>query len=61
MKTLEKRFSSLYCPNCGIKLMGYATEEGVLKIQCSSCGVIIVSGKKSKKRELNIRVINTMY
>ena len=59
MKTLEKRFSSLYCPNCGIRLMGYATEEVILKIQCSKCKVIIVSSKKPKRREINIRVINT--
>lgn len=60
MKTLEKRFSSLYCPNCGARVRGYATEEGILKFQCSNCKVIIVSSIKPKKREIDIRVRNTM-
>ena len=48
---------SMYCPNCGHKLVGYKDADGGTRIECDRCKVVMFSKKKSVKHETIIRVI----
>ncbi|MBQ3213950.1 MAG: hypothetical protein IJB10_02965 [Clostridia bacterium] len=46
---------TMYCPNCGHKVMGYKDKDGVIKIVCNRCKCFIVS--KYHKKATNIKVV----
>lgn len=48
---------SMYCPNCGHKLIGYKDADGGTRIKCDRCKVVMFSKFKSSKKETVIRVI----
>ena len=47
---------SLFCPNCGHKVIGYQSADGALRIICERCGSKIYS-KQMKKTEVTIKFI----
>ena len=47
---------SMFCPNCGHKIIGRKGDDGSLKIQCNRCKVAIFSKPKGA-REINIKLI----
>ena len=57
MKNVKYETVSLYCPNCGHRIVGLRGEDGSLKITCDRCRVSIFS-KPKNVREINIRITN---
>lgn len=50
--------ASLFCPNCGQKIVAYKCKDGALRVICSKCYVKLFSKQRSK-REINIKMIAT--
>ena len=48
---------SLFCPNCGHKIIGTKDDDGSLRIQCNRCKAAIFSKPKGE-REINIKLIS---
>ncbi len=40
-----------HCINCGQVLTGYRNENGLVKLQCARCGLVMVSKRISRRRE----------
>ena len=40
-----------FCSNCGKKIIGYRSSDGLLKVQCQYCGVVYVSKRISRRKE----------
>ena len=57
MNSLQLTQVSLFCPNCGHKIIGYAAEDGSLRIICNKCKVVIFS-KRHTKKEINLKVVS---
>jgi DNA-directed RNA polymerase subunit RPC12/RpoP len=49
--------ASLFCPNCGHKIIGTKGDDGSLRIQCDRCKVAIFSKPKGS-REINIKMVS---
>lgn len=41
-----------YCQNCGKKIKGYRNIKGVVKMSCPRCGVLYVSKRVSRRKEV---------
>ncbi len=54
----QEKFSvaTMFCPQCGHKIIGYKSEDGTLKVTCDRCRAVIFS-KPHKKKEMAIRVV----
>lgn len=48
---------TMYCPNCGHKVIGYKDESGGIRIQCDKCKVVLFGKHRKAKKETVIRVI----
>ena len=40
-----------HCINCGQALTGYRNENGLVKLQCTRCGLVMVSKRISRRHE----------
>lgn len=40
-----------HCINCGQVLTGYRNESGLVKLQCTRCGLVMVSKRISRRHE----------
>lgn len=40
-----------HCINCGRVLTGYRNENGLVKLQCTRCGLVMVSKRISRRHE----------
>ena len=57
MNNNEWQAVQMFCPNCGKKIMGYKNKYGVVKMQCDRCKVIVVSSKKTpRKQEITVEL-----
>lgn len=50
MENLWKQVRRM-CVNCGQELIGYQNEKGLVKMQCSRCGIVMVSKRMSRRHE----------
>ena len=57
MSLIKYEEVSMFCPNCGHKIVGAKGDDGSFKIQCDRCKVAIFSKPKGK-REINIKLIS---
>ena len=39
------------CPNCGEKIKGYRNKDGLLKLDCTKCHIVMVSKIMSRRHE----------
>lgn len=56
MSSIKYEKVSMFCPNCGHKIVGTKGDDGSLKIECDRCKVVIFS-KPRGAREINIKLI----
>jgi len=47
---------SLFCPNCGRKIIGFKGDDGSLRIKCDTCKAVIFS-KRHTRKEINLKVV----
>lgn len=47
---------SLFCPNCGRKIIGFKGDDGSLRIKCDTCKAVI-SSKRHTRKEINLKVV----
>ena len=40
-----------YCSNCGKIMIGFRSDNGLVKIQCIYCGIVTVSKRMSRRHE----------
>ena len=45
---------TLYCPNCGHKIIGFKDSEGILRVSCDRCKCVIVSKHHSRKTTMKV-------
>ncbi len=48
---------TLFCPNCGQKVIGYKNDDDSIRIVCKKCRSVIFS-KKHKRKETMIKVVS---
>ena len=42
---------SWYCPDCGELVTGYKGNDGIIKVSCKSCYVVMIREVKSRRHD----------
>ena len=48
---------SIFCPQCGRKVVGRKSDDGAIRMQCPGCKAVLYSKYHRSKRETLIRAI----